>query len=225
MRVDGRSIIAFRPAAIWLMLCFLLVGCGANINQFVRNHAGLPNHRALALARDAGGAWAGGQAWGKPTEQEAIEAALAQCVESQLRFGVRSACTLYSVDDRLVYGRERPPEQRPVGQSRGLNGTYSGEIIGNSEGRAFKLRVTFTIVQSGDQVAGAWSTTGGSSGTVTGVLTASGIRPLQARQVNPCTGEFAGVGVIEGGGNTLRGSYVGNDCSGAVTASFVVNRQ
>jgi hypothetical protein len=93
-----------------------------------------------------------------------------------------------------------------------------------SEGRIFKMGVTFTIVQSGGEIAGAWTTTGGTSGTLSGVLTENGIRELRARQLNPCVGDFGGVAVLEAG-MTLRGSYVGRDCSGAVTASFSVTRQ
>lgn len=49
--------------------------------------------------------------------------------------------------------------------------------------------------------------------------------PRTARQINPCQGEFAGVAVLEPDARTLRGSYVGRDCSGSVTASFTVTRQ
>jgi hypothetical protein len=107
----------------------------------------------------------------------------------------------------------------------GLSGTYSGEITGNARGEVFKLQVTFTVVQSGVEIAGAWTTTGGTSGTVTGLLTEAGIQQLKAKQLNPCAGDFNGVAIIEGGGARLRGSYVGSDCDGSVTASFTVNRQ
>jgi hypothetical protein len=122
-----------------------------------------------------------------------------------------------------VVGASTPPAQTPP-RPAGLTGTYAGEITGNSAGRIFKMAVTFTIVQSGNEIAGAWTTTGGASGTVTGVLTESGIRDLRARQLNPCGGEFGGVAVLEAG-MTLRGSYIGQDCSGSVTASFAVTRQ
>lgn len=116
-----------------------------------------------------------------------------------------------------------PASTPPPARHEGLSGTYSGEISGNSEGRIFKMAVTFTIVQSGTDIAGAWTATGGTSGTLTGVLTENGIRELRARQINPCPGEFGGVAVLEAG-ITLRGSYVGRDCNGSVTASFTVMR-
>jgi hypothetical protein len=87
------------------------------------------------------------------------------------------------------------------------------------------MDVTFTLVQTGAELTGLWNTTGGSSGGVTGVLAESGIPGLTIRQVNPCAGEFVGIAVVEAAGNRLRGSYVGDDCTGRVTASFVVNRQ
>ena len=58
-----------------------------------------------------------------------------------------------------------------------------------------------------------------------GIIGASGIREWTARQVQPCEGEFGGVAVIDEGGAKLTGSYVGSDCNGNLTASFVVHRQ
>lgn len=112
----------------------------------------------------------------------------------------------------------------PPPRQDGLTGTYTGEITGNSGGRIFNMAVTFTVVQSGNENAGAWTTTGGTSGTLAGVLIENGIRDLRARQLNPCVGDFGGVAVLEQG-MVLRGSYVGQDCSGSVTASFTVKRQ
>src|SRR6266849_1730058 len=107
----------------------------------------------------------------------------------------------------------------------GLDGTYTGDITGSIRGERFRMRVTFTLVRSGNQIAGTWNTTGGSSGTVTGILAESRVTDLRARQVNPCGGEFVGAVVIEGGGSVLRGQYAGSDCGGAVTASFEAVRQ
>ncbi len=95
----------------------------------------------------------------------------------------------------------------------GLDGTYTGDITGSIRGERFRMRVTFTLVQSGNQIAGTWNTTGGR------------VTDLRARQVNPCGGEFVGAVVIEGGGSVLRGQYAGSDCGGAVTASFEAVRQ
>ncbi|MBI4589996.1 MAG: hypothetical protein HY725_14275 [Candidatus Rokubacteria bacterium] len=117
------------------------------------------------------------------------------------------------------------PTTIALAPSTGLNGTFTGEITGNARGREFSMKVTFTLVQSGDQVAGAWNTTGGTSGTVTGTIREGNISDFQARQVNPCEGKLAGMAVIENNNIRLRGSYTGSDCSGSVTASFVVNRQ
>jgi len=107
----------------------------------------------------------------------------------------------------------------------GLSGTYTGEITGNTQGRVFTMRITFTIVQSGDQIVGTWTTSGGTAGAVKGIIGETGIREWIARQVQPCAGEFGGVAVIEAGGDKLTGSYVGSDCNGSLTASFVVVRQ
>jgi hypothetical protein len=66
---------------------------------------------------------------------------------------------------------------------------------------------------------------GGTAGSVKGTISASGIREWTARQLQPCEGEFGGVAVIESGGDKLTGSYLGSDCNGSLTASFVVHRQ
>jgi hypothetical protein len=107
----------------------------------------------------------------------------------------------------------------------GLTGTYTGEITGTARGQAASIRVTFTLVQNGDNVVGVWTTTGGTSGTVSGTVQEGRISAFRAKQVNPCEGDLTGAAVIEDSGARLRGSYAGDDCTGHVTASFVVNRQ
>jgi hypothetical protein len=107
----------------------------------------------------------------------------------------------------------------------GLTGTYTGEITGTARGQAASMRVTFTLVQNGDDVVGVWHTTGGTSGSVSGTVQEGRIVAFRAKQVNPCEGDLMGAAVIEDGGARLRGSYAGDDCNGHVTASFVVSRQ
>jgi hypothetical protein len=135
------------------------------------------------------------------------------------------------VIDGLAYRIIRQGAGAPSGQptpsvgASGLDGTYTGDIAGNARGQRFAMRVTFTIVQSGDQLAGTWNTTGGTSGTVIGVLERGRVTDFRARQVNPCAGEFVGALVVDGNGAVLRGQYAGSDCGGAVTASFEAVRQ
>lgn len=123
--------------------------------------------------------------------------------------------------------------QAPVGSSgqlpeiggAGLNGTYAGEITGNNRGQPFTMRVSFTLVQSGNQIAGTWNTSGGTSGTVMGIVEGGRVKDFRARQVNPCFGEFLGAAALEQDANVLRGRYSGSDCGGTVTASFEAVRQ
>ena len=105
----------------------------------------------------------------------------------------------------------------------GLTGTYTGEVTGGGA-RVGKVGVTFSVVQSGGEIAGTWTTTSGSTGTLAGVVTENGIRDLRFRKLNPCSGDFNGVAILEPG-MILRGSYVGRDCSGSVTGLFTVTRQ
>jgi hypothetical protein len=125
--------------------------------------------------------------------------------------------------DVAALAARTPPPARP--SPTGLSGTFTGTISGNARSEHFTMGVTFSVVQSGSELAGVWNTTGGSSGTVVGVVTSAGIEGFKVRQLNPCPGEFAGVAVIEAAGDRLRGSYGGTDCSGALTAAFEVRRQ
>jgi hypothetical protein len=105
-----------------------------------------------------------------------------------------------------------------------LGGTYTGAISGSQRGQPISMRVTFTIVQQGSEVSGTWTTTGGTSGTLTGRVTGERLT-IQAKQMNPCPGDFIGTAAIGENGATLGGSYTGQACGGAVTASFTVVRQ
>jgi hypothetical protein len=118
-----------------------------------------------------------------------------------------------------------PGASQPSPPSGGISGTYAGEIAATLEGRAISRRITFTIVQNGDEIAGAWSTTAGASGAIAGTASEAAITAFRATQLNPCAGSFSGSATIENNGMTLRGSYAGRDCNGNYTAAFVVRRQ
>jgi hypothetical protein len=87
------------------------------------------------------------------------------------------------------------------------------------------MDVSFMIVQTENRIAGAWTSTGGTSGTVTATISGETLTDVRVKQINPCEGEFVGVAAIEAGGLRLRGSYSGSGCGSPVNASFVVNRQ
>jgi len=106
-----------------------------------------------------------------------------------------------------------------------LNGTYSGDVVAQLRGQSATLRLSFTLVQSGEHLVGTWSTNNGGSGTVTGTVSGSQITAFRAKQLNPCPGEFTGTVTIERNAAELRGSYKGADCGGAISAVFTVNRQ
>src|SRR5262249_38183364 len=78
----------------------------------------------------------------------------------------------------------------------GISGTFSGDIAGMQGDRPFSMRVTFTIVQTGDDVAGVWNTSGGTSGTLRARVEADKLLGFSAKQLNPCDGEFEGAAVI-----------------------------
>jgi hypothetical protein len=126
------------------------------------------------------------------------------------------------VIDAMAYRLTRGSPSAVVGPS-GLNGTYSGEISGDARGQRFTMRVTFTLVQNGTELVGTWSTTGGTAGTILGVVEHGRIAEFRVRQVHPCPGEFVAAVLVDG--TVLRGQYGGSDCGGAVTASFEAVRQ
>jgi S1-C subfamily serine protease len=96
-----------------LLLTISITGCGVSrqnvsIVDFIRQNTSRPPHRAVALAEDSGERWCGGQSWSAPTEQEAINVALAKCEEARLRDGVRNPCQLYSVNGRDPLNKPEP---------------------------------------------------------------------------------------------------------------------
>lgn len=127
------------------------------------------------------------------------------------------------VIDGMAYKLGRPRAGTTSTQP-GLNGTYEGTVNGSQDGQPFAIRITFTLVQTGDRVIGTWNTTGGTTGTVTARVE-DGRMQFRARQINPCEADFEGAAVIEGDSVRLRGNYAGNGCGAAIAASFVVARQ
>lgn len=106
-----------------------------------------------------------------------------------------------------------------------MNGTFAGQVSGIQGDKSFSMGVSFTIVQTEDKIAGAWTSTGGTSGTVTATVSGNMLVDVRVKQINPCEGEFAGIAAIEAGGLRLRGTYLGGGCGSPVNASFIVDRQ
>ncbi len=106
----------------------------------------------------------------------------------------------------------------------GLSGTFAGRISGIQGNRSFTMEVSFTIVQTESRIAGVWTSTGGTSGTIIATVDGEDLIEVRIRQINPCAAEFAGVAAVEAGGSRLRGSYLGDACGSPVNASFLVNR-
>jgi hypothetical protein len=84
--------------------------------------------------------------------------------------------------------------------------------------------VTFTLNEYLNGVTGTYSTSDGTGGTVTGTISGSTVS-FTINQATPCVGAFSGSASISNGGDRLTGTYSGNSpCTGAVTASFEMNR-
>jgi len=105
--------------------------------------------------------------------------------------------------------------------SRDLTGIYEGELNFASH----TLRITATLVQTGDHVAGLWSTSSGSgSGTMTGTVSAGAILDWEGVQTAPCPGALRGSASIKDRGAILEGPYMITNCQGTTEASFHVER-
>jgi S1-C subfamily serine protease len=92
-----------------LAVPFIIISsCGATFRGVIRQHHYKPYNKAVFLAQDSRRLWTFGESCGLSTEQDAIDQAFAQCERSRAQTGVRSPCTLYSINDQVVYGRNYP---------------------------------------------------------------------------------------------------------------------
>src|SRR4030042_2310699 len=106
---------------LFILACPLIFifTCGATFRDVLEQHHYKPYNKAIFLAQDSRRTWTYGESSGLSTEQEASEKASSYCEQSRTRSGVRSPCTLYSVNGQVVYGRNYTPrvESRPPGQA------------------------------------------------------------------------------------------------------------
>jgi S1-C subfamily serine protease len=126
---------------LFILACPLIFifTCGATFRDVLQQHNYKPYNKAIFLAQDSRRTWTYGESSGLSTEQEAIEKASAYCEQSRARSGVRSPCTLYSVNGQVVYGRNYTPkaEPQPPGKVPEQTVTKSGYGTGfpiNDEG-------------------------------------------------------------------------------------------
>ena len=160
---------------------------------------------------------------GRPTKTLIIEAHRIE-IDTTSDQTVTGPATAVAPAPESITTRPAPP------QAGDLNGTFVGEItnqqlvLGVASGQTSSLRVTFAIVQSGDQITGIWTTTSGASGTISGTVKGQVINSLSGKQVDPCNGDFKGAAFIAGNG-ILAGTFVGTDCKGTYMSNFRVTRQ
>jgi hypothetical protein len=114
-------------------------------------------------------------------------------------------------------------EVKPTpGAIRGaMTGTFAGQLFGYSKGHIFSSDLILTLVSTGNEVKGVWTSEQGNAGKVTGTWTGSNTN-LRMEQIEPCAGTYAGSATIVEGGSRLHGSYTGTDCKGKIDASFIV---
>jgi len=103
-----------------------------------------------------------------------------------------------------------------------LTGIYEGELHFPSH----VVRITATLVQTQDHVAGLWSTVFESgSGTITGSVIAGSTLDWKGVQTTPCPGALKGIATIKDRGAILEGPYAITNCRETTEARFSVARQ
>ncbi len=103
-----------------------------------------------------------------------------------------------------------------------LTGIYEGELHFPSH----VVRITATLFQTQDHVAGLWSTVFESgSGMITGSVIAGSTLDWNGVQTTPCPGALKGIATIKDRGAILEGPYTITNCRGTAEARFSVARQ
>jgi len=125
--------------------------CGATFRDILEQHRYKPYNKAIFLAQDSRRTWTYGESSGLSTEQEAIEKASAYCEQSRARFGVRSQCTLYSVNGQVVYGQSYTPKAEPRPPTKAPEQT----VTKSGYGTGFPINNDGVIVTSYHVVKGA----------------------------------------------------------------------
>jgi Caspase domain/Tetratricopeptide repeat len=114
-------------------------------------------------------------------------------------------------------------ELRPLAAD--LTGTFTGLIeakVGDKQGTMY---ATVTMVQKGSSLSGTWTSTGGSSGTMTGIVDGTQIRAFKVFQTAPCPLLFHGTAILETSRNAMSGSYSGRECDQTpLSATFRLSR-
>ena len=99
----------------------------------------------------------------------------------------------YKIVGQTAASLAAAPRALTANPDGGLSGTFAGRVSGIQGDRSFTMGVSFTIVQTENKIAGVWTSTGGTSGTVTATLDGEALIDVHVKQINPCEAEFAGV--------------------------------
>ncbi len=107
----------------------------------------------------------------------------------------------------------------------GGGASLTGDFVGTADvSGAGQFDVQITIIQTGTSLTGTWASSAGGSGTAAGVVNGTTVQ-FTLTQTDPCDGLYTGSAQVQSGGNRISGSYSGNDCGFALSATFSVNRR
>jgi Ca-activated chloride channel family protein len=132
----------------------------------------------------------------------------------------------------LTAAREKGlPAPTSVGGQQGqapkidFGGIYEGDVSGTSGGKHLAAHLTITVTQTGNEIAGTWTTTEGGAGKLTGKVTALTTASFHLEPTGSCKGSAEGIASFIGTGPTVHGSYAGSDCKGPLDAWFVATKR
>src|SRR5262245_59106274 len=142
----------------WIVLAICIGGLPARVNsqsnpdQFISAEERKPTNRAIALALDVGGGWAGGAQSGASSTERAIKAALDICRRKRAELGVVATCQIYSVNGNVAPDSVAQLEVRRSARIVPQSGSTPGERQAFAERPPQEAPSRLSIAQSDQPV-------------------------------------------------------------------------
>jgi len=117
----------------------------------------------------------------------------------------------------------------PGGSARAMNtsnlsGSYAGQESGSTGGQPFgSTGLSVTLSQDGYNVSGAYSTSQGETGTITATYSGGGLSNATVQQSGNCSGTMTASFVVTSSG--ISGTIAGNTACGYTSATVDLSPQ
>ena len=145
-------------------------------------------------------------------------------IEANMHNGLHKILKIFLFTFSLVNCQSTPSEL-PYLHNTHYNGNATVRLTEKSTYPSLSVTITINLSQNGNAVEGTWSTSSGSSGTLSGTILGSRFNSISLIQIKPCESQFAGTAIIFEKGRKLIGTFSGETCAGQQTISFEVVRQ